>query len=189
MGRVSVPPLVRVAAQKNADWCDAFCRTHRVVGRLLVRWAPLLRVKGPVITLAPSGRQREPAPVARSGTCRAPSTTTSGGRPARGERRALPLCRRLRVSQAGRCRTSGRRRQPQVRPVSRRHVDGRGVVPQGAGRRPAVVTRTSPVRTGSALLSELLPIAASMFQGAPTRIQRVLRRPNRTVCPCCSVCS
>ncbi len=25
--------LVRVAAQNNAEWCDAFCRTHGVVGR------------------------------------------------------------------------------------------------------------------------------------------------------------
>jgi hypothetical protein len=98
---VSERPLVRVAAQNNAEWCDAFCHTHRVVGRLLVRWAPLLHVRVPVITLTPSGRQREPAPVARSGTCRAPSTTPSEGRPARGESRALSLCRRLRVSQAG----------------------------------------------------------------------------------------
>ena len=25
--------LVRVVAQNNAEWCDAFCRTHGVVGR------------------------------------------------------------------------------------------------------------------------------------------------------------
>jgi hypothetical protein len=25
--------LVRVAAQNNAEWCDAFCRTHGIVGR------------------------------------------------------------------------------------------------------------------------------------------------------------
>src|SRR6266542_292962 len=26
-------PLVSLAAQNNAEWCDAFCRTHGVVGR------------------------------------------------------------------------------------------------------------------------------------------------------------
>jgi hypothetical protein len=26
-------PLVRVAARNNAEWCDAFCRTHGVIGR------------------------------------------------------------------------------------------------------------------------------------------------------------
>jgi hypothetical protein len=29
---VSERPLVRVAAQNNAEWCDAFCRTHGIVG-------------------------------------------------------------------------------------------------------------------------------------------------------------
>jgi hypothetical protein len=33
MHSMSVRPLVRVAAQNNAEWCDAFCRTHGVVGR------------------------------------------------------------------------------------------------------------------------------------------------------------
>jgi hypothetical protein len=29
---VSDRPLIRVAAQNNAEWCDSFCRTHGVVG-------------------------------------------------------------------------------------------------------------------------------------------------------------
>ena len=29
---MSERPLIRVAAQNNAEWCDAFCRTHGIVG-------------------------------------------------------------------------------------------------------------------------------------------------------------
>lgn len=32
MHGVSTQPLIRVAAQNNAEWCDAFCRTHDIVG-------------------------------------------------------------------------------------------------------------------------------------------------------------
>jgi hypothetical protein len=32
MNGVSERPLIRVAAQNNAEWCDAFCRTHGIVG-------------------------------------------------------------------------------------------------------------------------------------------------------------
>jgi hypothetical protein len=32
MKGVSERPLIRVAAQNNAEWCDAFCRTHGIVG-------------------------------------------------------------------------------------------------------------------------------------------------------------
>ena len=32
MHGVSTQPLIRVAAQNNAEWCDAFCRTHGIVG-------------------------------------------------------------------------------------------------------------------------------------------------------------
>ncbi len=30
---MSEPALVRAAAQNNAEWCDAFCRTHGIAGR------------------------------------------------------------------------------------------------------------------------------------------------------------
>ena len=33
MDGVAEPSLVRAAAQNNSEWCDAFCRTHGVVGR------------------------------------------------------------------------------------------------------------------------------------------------------------
>jgi hypothetical protein len=33
MRGMSEQPLVSVAAQNNAEWCDSFCRTHGVVGR------------------------------------------------------------------------------------------------------------------------------------------------------------
>jgi len=32
MHGVSARPLIRVAAQNNAGWCDAFCRMHGIVG-------------------------------------------------------------------------------------------------------------------------------------------------------------
>lgn len=33
MKGMSERALIRVAAQNNAEWCDAFCRTHGIVGR------------------------------------------------------------------------------------------------------------------------------------------------------------